>query len=156
MSNQNNSEDPEKEKLTEKPFQKGWQNFLNGIKDGFENFQTSLEEQSRKNKELWEENKEKVNKFFSGVKQDWDNKIKEWNQGLKQRRLETKEQWDTYKKKVSQDFKDWQEKTQQDWKDGVKVFRRGFLRTYLWILVLIIPIIVIVIVVLALMRWLLG
>ena len=53
MSNQNNTEDSEKEKIPEKPFQKGWQNFIDGIKDGFENFKTSLEDQSKKNKELW-------------------------------------------------------------------------------------------------------
>ncbi|MFX1386095.1 MAG: hypothetical protein ACFE9M_02665 [Promethearchaeota archaeon] len=156
MNHQNNSQDSEKEKVTEEPFQKGWQDFIDGIKNGFENFKTSLEEQSKKNKELWEENKEKVNNFFKGVKQDWDNKVKEWNTEIEQRRLETKEQWDAHKKKISQDFKNWQEKTKENWEYGLKTFRKGFIRAYLWILVLIIPILVIVIVVFAIMKWLLG
>lgn len=156
MSNENNLDNSENKKIPEKPFQKGWQNFINGIKDGFENFTTSLEGQSKKNKELWEENTEKVNKFFTGVKQDWEKKIQKWNAEMEQRRLETKEQWDAHKKKISQDFKNWQEKTQEKWEDGLKTFRKGFFRAYLWVLLLIIPILVIVIVVFAVMRWLLG
>jgi len=151
MNNQNNLEDSEKEKTDEKPFLKGWQNFIDGIKDGFENFKTSLEDQSKKNKEVWEENKEKVNKFFKGVKQDWDNKIKEWNTEMEQRSLKTKEQWEAHKNKISQDFKNWQEKTKQEWKDGVRSFRKGFFRAYLWMLLLIIPIIVILVVVIRLL-----
>ena len=151
MSNQNNLNNSEVNKTTEKPSVKGWQKFIEGIKEGFDTFKTSLENQSMKNKEVWEENKEKVNNFFKGVKQDWDNKIKEWNNEIEQRRLETKEQLDTYKKKVSQDFKNWQEKTRQEWRDGVKTFRRGFFKAYLWVLLLIIPIIIILVVVIRLL-----
>ncbi|UCD02479.1 MAG: hypothetical protein JSV23_05570 [Promethearchaeota archaeon] len=156
MSNEENLKETKKEQIQEKPFQKGWKNFVNGIKDGFENFQKSLEEQSKKNKEVWDENKDKINAFFKDVKQNWDNKVKEWNTEMEKKRLETKEQWEAHKDKISQDFKNWQEKTRQDWKEGVKAFRRGFFRAYLWILALIIPIIVIIIVILVVMRWLLG
>jgi hypothetical protein len=150
MNNQNNLEDSEIEKTTEKPSLK-WQKFIEGIKEGFDTFKTSLENQSKKNKELWEENKEKVNNFFKGVKQDWDNKINEWSTEIEQRKLETKEQWDTYKKKVSQDFKNWQEKTRQEWKEGVKTFRKGLFKAYLWILLLVVPIIIIIVVVIRLL-----
>ena len=147
MSNENNSKN---EKLPEKSQQKGWQNFIDGIKDGFENFKTSLEEQSKKNIELWEENTENVNKFFDGVKQDWEKKIEKWSTEMDQRRMETKEQWDAHKRKITQDFKNWQEKTQQKWEDGLKAVRKGFFRAYLWVLLLIIPIIVILVVVIRL------
>ncbi|MFX1380022.1 MAG: hypothetical protein ACFFA4_13105 [Promethearchaeota archaeon] len=150
MNNKNNLEPSEKEKVSEKPFQKGWQNFMDGMKDGFEKFKNSLEEQTKKNAELWEANTEKVNKFFNGVKQDWDTKVQKWTEEMEQRRLETKEQWDAHKTKISQDIKNWQEKTQEKWEDGLKVFRKGFFRAYLWLLLLIIPIIVILVVVIRL------
>jgi hypothetical protein len=156
MSKENNLDNSENTKRAEKPFQKNWQNFIKGIKDGFESFTSSLEEQSKKNKELFEENREKVNKFFKGVKQDWDKKIRKWTEEMEQRRLESKEQWDAHTKKISQDFKNWQEKTQEQWEDGLKTFRKGFFRAYLWILLLIIPILVFVIVIFAIMRWLLD
>lgn len=156
MSNENNLKESDKEEIQEKPFQKGWKSFVDGIRDGFENFQKSLEQQSKKNKEIWEENKEKVNKFFKGVKQDWDNKIKEWNTEMEQRSLKTKEQWEAHKNKISQDFKNWQEKTRQEWQEGVKSFRKGFLKAYVWALILILPIIIIIIVILYVINQLIG
>ncbi|MFW9973239.1 MAG: hypothetical protein ACFFDF_23850 [Candidatus Odinarchaeota archaeon] len=150
MSNENNLDSPGNEKRTEEPFQKGWQNFIDSIKDGFDTFKSSLEDQSKKNRELWEENAEKVNKFFNGVKQDWEKKLKKWNEEMDQRRLETKEQWEARKNKISQDFKIWQEKTQKKWEDGLKEVRKGFFRAYLWALLLIIPIIIIIVVVIRL------
>jgi len=147
MSHENSSNNSEKEKIKEKPFQKGWQNFIDGMKDGFDKFKTSLEDQTKKNAELWEENTEKVNKFFTDVKQDWESKVQKWTADMDQRRLETKEQWDAHKKKISQDFKNWQEKTQEKWEDGLKVVRKGFFRAYLWAILLVIPIIVILVIV---------
>jgi hypothetical protein len=147
MSNQNNFDDSEKEKTDEKPFLKGWKNFIDGAKDGFSKFTASLEKQAMKNEEFWEENKEKVDGFFNKVKQDWDNKMKQWNADMEQRSLETKEQWEARKSKIQQDIKSWQEKTQEKWDDGVKSFRKGFFRLYLWALLLIVPVIVIVVIV---------
>ncbi len=147
MSKENNLDNSENKKITEKPFQKGWQNFIDGMKDGFENFKTTLEEKTKKNAEIWEENTEKVNKFFNGVKQDWEKKVQKWTEEMDQRSLKTKEQWDAHKKKISQDFKNWQEKTQEKWEDGLKAVRKGFFRTYLWAILLVIPIIVILVIV---------
>ena len=151
MSNQNNFEDGEKEKENEKPFLKGWQNFINGIKGGYEDFKNTLEQESTKNKEILEENTDKVNKFFSGVKEDWDKQLQKWTADIEKRNLETKEQWDAHKQKIGQDFKTWQEKTQQKWEEGVKAVRKGFFRGYLWALLLIIPVLVIIVVVIRLL-----
>ena len=129
------------------PLLKGWQNFIDGVKGGFDKFKSSLEEQSTINKEVLEENKEKVNKFFKGIKNDWDKQIQKWSKDIEQRHLETKEQWETRKSKIQEDINKWQEKTKKDWNDGVKSFRRGFLKLYLWSLLLIIPVIVIVVIV---------
>jgi len=151
MSNENNFKNSEKEKADEKPFLKGWQDFIGGITEGFESFKTSLEKQSTKNKEFLEENKDNVNKFFSGVKEDWDKQIQKWSKDIEQRNIETKEQWDAHKQKIGQDYKNWQEKTQQKWEEGVKAVRKGFFRAYLWALLLIIPVLVIVIIVIRLL-----
>ena len=151
MSNENNFKDSEEEKKDEKPFVKGWQTFIDGIKGGYEEFKNTLEQQSTKNKETLEENKDKVNKFFKGVKEDWDKQIQKWTADIEQRNLETKEQWETHKQKIGQDFRTWQEKTQQKWEEGVKAVRKGFLHAYLWALLLIIPILIIVIVVIRLL-----
>ncbi|MFW9989384.1 MAG: hypothetical protein ACFFC3_12075 [Candidatus Odinarchaeota archaeon] len=155
MSEENNLKNTEKEKQDQNLLSKGWKNFINGAKEGFNNFTSSLEKQAKKNEELWEENKEKVDGFFSKIKQDWDNKIKTWNTEMEQRNLETKEQWEARKAKIQQDIKSWQHKTEKEWNDGVKAFRRGFFKAYIWAIIIILPIIVIVIIVLWLMNSLL-
>ena len=151
MSNENNFESSEKEKTDDNIFQKGWKNFIDGAKDGFDKFKTSLEKQAKKNQELWDQNKDKVEGFFNKVKQDWDNKIKQWNTEMEQRRLETKEQWEARKLKIQQDIKNWQETTKKEWSEGVKSFRRGFFKAYFWAILLIIPILVIIIIVVRLL-----
>ncbi len=75
---------------------------------------------------------------------------------MEKKKIESKEQWDAYKNKVSQDLKTWQEKTKQDWNDGVKAFKVGFFKTYFWFLLLTIPILIIVVIVLAVVSRLLG
>jgi hypothetical protein len=140
----------------DKQIQKGWNDFVTGIKGGFEDFQKSMEDEAKKNKELWEQNKEKATKFFNDIKQRWDSKVSEWNVDIEKRKLESKEQWEVHKKKINEDLKNWQEKTRSDWEQGFKVFRRGFLKTYLWIILLILPVLIIVIVVLAIVSKLLG
>jgi hypothetical protein len=156
MTEEDSLKEPEKKESTEKTFKKGWGSFVEGIKGGFDKFQKSLEDQSKKNKEAWGENKEKFNKFFKDAKHDWDTKVKEWNADIEKRKIESKEQWDAHTQKINQDFKNWQEKTKQEWKEGVGSFRRGFFKAYFWFLVLTIPIIVIIIVVVALVNNLFG
>ncbi|MHA2035081.1 MAG: hypothetical protein ACW972_08050 [Promethearchaeota archaeon] len=150
MTEEDNLKEPENKEYGEKPFQKGWGTFVDGIKSGFDKFQQSLEDQSKKNKEAWGENKDKFNKFFNNVKRDWDSKVKEWNADIEKRKIESKDQWEAHKNKVSQDFKDWQEKTKQDWKNGVATFRKGFFKAYLWFWALTLPILIVVIIVIVL------
>ncbi|MFW9773545.1 MAG: hypothetical protein ACFFEO_15450 [Candidatus Thorarchaeota archaeon] len=153
MSDEKESE--QKETLEEQ-IQKGWNDFVNGIKSGFEDFQKSMEDEAIKNKELWEQNKEKVNNFFDDIKQRWDKKVNEWKTDIEKRGLESKEQWEVHKKKINEDIKNWQEKARSDWEHGFKFFRKGFLKIYLWTLLLILPIIIIVIVILFIVNNLIG
>lgn len=147
MSNENNLTDSEKEEIEERSSLKGWENFVDGIKGGFEKFQKSLEKQSKKNKELWEENKEKVNIFFKNLKQGYDDKVKQWNADIEKRKLESKEKLEAHKKKIKDDFKNWQEKTQQEWNQGFKEFQKGMLKSSYMFLLYMIPILIIVIVI---------
>jgi len=149
MSNENNRIDSEEKKKAEKPFSKGWNSFVDGMKGGFEKFQKTLEDQYYKNKESLEKNKTKVDTFFKDTKEEWDKKLKEINADMERRTIETKEQWEAHTKKVNQDIKSWQEKTKDDWKDGVTSIRKGFLKGYFWVLLLTLPILIIVVVVLA-------
>jgi len=150
MSEENNFKDSEKEKQDQNLIVKGWKNFIDGTKDGFDKFKASLEKQTKKGEEVWEENKEKVDGFFNKIKQDWDGKIKQWNTEMEQMNLETKEQWENRKSKIQQDIKSWQDNTKKEWNDGVKAIRKGFFRAYLWALIIILPMVIIIIVILAL------
>lgn len=150
MSKENNLKDSEKEKQDQNLIVKGWKSFIDGAKDGFDNFKASLEKQTKKGEEVWEENKEKVDGFFNKIKQDWDSKIKQWNTEMEQMNLETKEQWENRKSKIQQDIKNWQDNTKQEWNEGVKSIRKGFFRAYLWALIIILPMVFIIILILAL------
>ena len=156
MTEENNLNDSEKEKKDQNLLLKGWKNFIDGAKDGFDNFKASLEKQAKKSEELWEENKEKVDGFFNKIKRDWDTKIAQWNKDIEQQRLETKEQWEARKSKIQQEIKSWQEKTEKDWNEGVKAFRRGFFKAYIWAIIIILPVVLIVIIVLYIINRLLG
>jgi len=154
MSDQNNSEGSEDKKTKENLLTKGlkgWNNFVSGLKDGFENFQKSLEEQQKKNKEEWDKNKEKTSKFFKKIKDDWNNKMHQIKTDIEKKQLETKEQWDARKQKIKNDMGSWQEKVRQDWKDGVKEWNRMSAKAYLRFLLYIIPIIVILIIIIRLL-----
>ncbi len=87
MTEEDNLKEPEKKEPSEKPFKKGWGSFVDGIKGGFDKFQKSIEDQSKKNKEAWDGNKEKFNKFFKDAKQDWDAKIEALNTDMEKRKL---------------------------------------------------------------------
>ncbi len=154
MSKENNLKDSEKQ--DQNLIVKGWKNFIDGAKDGFDNFKASLEKQTKKGEEVWEENKEKVDGFFNKIKQDWDSKIKQWNTEMEQRSLETKEQLEASKSKIQQDIQNWQENTKQEWNDGVKDFSRGFFKAYFRAILIILPIVIIIIVILAVVTRLLG
>ncbi|MBD3255110.1 MAG: hypothetical protein GF383_08445 [Candidatus Lokiarchaeota archaeon] len=142
MSNQNS--DNEKK---ENPFLKGWNDFTSGLKKGFEDFQKTLEEQSKKNLENWEESKQKVGKFFNNVKDDWEGQLNAWQQDMERIQLENKEQWEAKKRKIEQDFERWQDQTRKDWKDGVKSWNRSVIKGAYMFLIVMIPIIIVLVLV---------
>jgi hypothetical protein len=156
MSKQNNLEDSEQEKHTDSALTRGWKDFINGFKNNFNEFQKSLETQSQKNKELWAKNKDKINTFFTDMKQNWDRKIQKLNSDIEKSKIETKEQLNAYKEKVKQDFKKWEEKAREEWQEGIKSFRKGFFKAYFWALLLILPVLIIIIVVLVIVNRYLG
>jgi hypothetical protein len=152
MSNENNLGESEVDKSKKSPLQKSWKEIVDGIKGNFNKFQNSLEKKAQKNQELWKEDREKVTKFLKDLKQNWNEKVETWSANAEKMTLETKEQWNSYKNKIEQDFETWQEQTRKNWDDGLKTFRRGFLKTYLWALLLIIPVLIVIVVVLALVN----
>jgi hypothetical protein len=119
MNENNNSIDPdyerstdsEKKKLKENILQKGWNDFVTGISVGFNKFQKSVEEQTKKNMELWNANREKINTFFSDNKQIWENTLDQWNDELKRMQLENQEQWNQNKDKIDKFFQE----TKENW-----------------------------------------
>ena len=107
----NNLEKSNLEKPKENIFQKGWNDFVSTVTKGFNNFQKVFIEQSKTHDELWDENKEKISKFFSDAKSNWDNMVGEWNSELKNWQVENKELWDKNKENVNTFLK----KSKDDW-----------------------------------------
>ena len=135
MSNENNNSKKEKENQ----LAKGWNDFASTLKNGFQNFQKGLEEQSKKNVENWEKSKDKVKNFFKKTDDKWNAQVEEWKSDMSEIQQNNKEQWDARKERIRNDFENWQEKTRQDWKDGVKAWNRGIYRAIgIFLLILII------------------
>jgi len=59
-------EKSEQNKVKENIAVKGWNEFVSNITEGYNNFQNSIEESTKKNTELWNQNQEKISKFFEG------------------------------------------------------------------------------------------
>jgi len=123
MSNDKNSKNLDKEREESKLetpkeniFQKGWNDFVSGVTEGFKKFQKVFEEQSKQNKEVWDENREKIASFFKETNQIWENKTNDWNTELEKMQIENKEQWDKNKDKIEKFFTD----TKQTWDNKFK------------------------------------
>ncbi|MFW9897671.1 MAG: hypothetical protein ACFFDO_00220 [Candidatus Thorarchaeota archaeon] len=138
MSNENNSEKEKENIIT-----KGWNDFVSGLKDGFEKFKTNLENQSLKNVENWEKAKGKVGNFFKKMNNNWDKQVKEWDEGIKEIQEQNKEQWEARKERIREDFERWQNNMRQDWNEGVKSWNRGMIKGAWIFLIVMIPIIII-------------
>ena len=104
--NQELNTDLEKGKQKENILQKGWNDVVLSISEGFKKFQTSVEEQSKKNLELWNENREKINSFFNNTKEIWEDNVNDWNKELQKMQNENQEQWNQNKDKIDMFFKD--------------------------------------------------
>ncbi|MBN1801943.1 MAG: hypothetical protein JW891_10580 [Candidatus Lokiarchaeota archaeon] len=147
MSN-NNSNDQEKV-TKENIFQKGWKDFTSGLQEGFKKFQTNMEQQAHKNKEQWDQNKDKASKFFADAKKKWDERLEKTIKDIKDYGDVSIEQLEAQKIKIKQDFEQWQDKTREDFSKGMKTLERGFLKYYIIGLLLVLPVVIIVVVVLA-------
>lgn len=143
---QNNEKDTDN-KPVENPFVKGWNDFVSTMKNNYENFQASLEQQTKENIEKWNENKQKVDKFFQDVKEDWDSKLREWNDKFNKVQIESKEQWEAKKKKIENDFKEWQKKTEEDWENGVKTWNKFWIKSSWNFLLFMLPFLIILVVI---------
>ncbi len=100
-------EESNKEKNSENPLTKGWNSFIYNIQENFQNFQQALKDQTEKGIEDLKKNQEKVETFFLGVKEKWKDKLSEWNDEIKRKGIETKEQLEAGKQKIAQDFEKW-------------------------------------------------
>ena len=137
----------DEEKKKENFFEKCWKDFTTGIEDGFKKLKNYLEQQAKKNEDLWDTSSAKTTEFFSKTKEKWDEQVKKWDSDLKKMEFETKEQWDSRTQKIKKDIEEFQEKTRDDFSKGMKTISRGFLKGYFYILLLLIPIIVIVVII---------
>lgn len=143
MSNEN---DPEREK--ENPFLKGWNDFVSGIKGGFENFQKSLQDQSKKSVENWgEKGQDNVNNFFNKIGENWNNQIKKWTGDMQKMQIESQEQWEAQTGKVQQEIEKWQDQTRKDLKDGVKSWNRSVVKGAYMFLIVMVPVIIVLVLV---------
>jgi len=142
MSNKNNSE-----KQKENPFLKGWNDFVSGIKNGFDNFQKTLESQTQMNVEDWDKSKNKVNNFFNKMGENFNNQIKKWTDNIQKIQIENQEQWDAQKQKMQMEMEKWQDQTRKDWKDGVKSWNRGIIKGAYTFLIVMVPVIIVLVLV---------
>ena len=89
------------DKKSENILLKGWNSFVNGIRDGFNKFQNVFEEQSKKNQELWNANKDKINNFFTNTKKDLEKSMNDWTLEIKKIQTKNKEIWDKNKEQIT-------------------------------------------------------
>lgn len=121
MSNNNNSEEfyktdnktdtiEQKDKI-ETILIKGWNNFVGNIKDGFSKFQQTIEDQSKKNEELWNANKEKISNFFIDTRNNLDNTMKDWASEIEKIHTKNEKVWDKNREIINTFLKN----TEEEW-----------------------------------------
>jgi nitrate/nitrite-specific signal transduction histidine kinase len=143
MSNEKNSE----KKGEENPFLKGWNDFVSGIKGGFENFQKTLEDQSKKAVEDWEKSGDNVNKFFNNMSENWNKQFAKWRGDIEKAQIENQEEWEATTAKIKTDIEKWQDETRKDWKDGVKTWNRSVVKGAYMFLIVMVPVIIVLVLV---------
>lgn len=134
-------------KKQENPFLKGWNDFVSGIKDGFENFQKTLESQTQKNVEDLEGSKNNVDNFFNKMGENFNNKIKKWTDNIQKIQIENQEQWDAQTQTIQTEMEKWQDQTRKDWKDGLKSWNRGLIKGAYTFLIVMVPVIIVLVLV---------
>lgn len=134
-------------KKQENPFLKGWNDFVSGIKDGFENFQKTLESQTQKNVEDLEGSENNVDNFFNKMGENFNNKIKKWTDNIQKMQIENQEQWDAQTQTIQTEMEKWQDQTRKDWKDGLKSWNRGLIKGAYTFLIVMVPVIIVLVLV---------
>jgi hypothetical protein len=109
-------EDSEQNKVKENIVVKGWNDFVSNITDGYNKFQKGIEESTKKNTELWNQNQDKINNFFEGAKENWDTTMKEWGTEIAKGHKENVESWEGNLEKVNAFF----ENNQRSWENKLK------------------------------------
>ncbi|HUW90901.1 MAG TPA: hypothetical protein VMV43_10370 [Candidatus Nanopelagicaceae bacterium] len=112
----------EQNKEKENIIVKGWNEFVSNITKGYNNFQKSIEESSKKNTELWNQNQEKINKFFEGAKENWNTTMKEWGTEIAKTQNENVDSWDVNLEKFNAFF----ENNQRSWENKIKEWSTDF------------------------------
>ena len=112
----------EQNKVKENIIVKGWNEFVSNITVGYNNFQKSIEESTKKNTELWNQNQEKINKFFEGAKESWDASMKELGTEIAKTHKENVELWDADLEKINSFFKN----NQRSWEIKLKEWSTDF------------------------------
>ncbi|TFG05283.1 MAG: hypothetical protein EU539_09545 [Promethearchaeota archaeon] len=153
MSNEKNLE---KKQEPENPFLKGWNDFVSGLSKGFDNFRDTLEEQSKKAVEDWEESGNKVNKFFQDVGENWNKQVERWKGDVEKAQIENQAQWEASTAKIKADMEKWQDQTRKDWKDGVKTWNRSVVKGAYMFMIVMIPIIIVLVLVIWVITQFLG
>ncbi len=115
-------EDSEQNKGKENIVVKGWNEFVSNITEGYNNFQKSIEESTKKNTELWNQNQEKINTFFVGAKENWDATMKEWGTEIVKTHKENVDLWDGNLEKANEFF----ENNQLIWENKLKEWNADF------------------------------
>jgi hypothetical protein len=115
-------EETEKRKSNENILLKGWNDFVSNLTVGYNNFQKSVEDNTKKNKELWDQNQEKINQFFKSTKEIWDGKLKEWGAELEKTHKENTAALENNLEKMNAFFK----KNQESWDNKLKEWEANF------------------------------
>jgi len=115
-------EDSEQNKVKENIVVKGWNDFVSNITDGYNKFQKGIEDSTKKNTELWNQNQDKINNFFEGAKENWDTTMKEWGTEIAKGHKENMDSWEGNLEKVNEFF----ENNQQSWENKLKEWSTDF------------------------------
>ena len=115
-------EDSEQNKVKENIVVKGWNDFVSNITDGYNKFQKGIEESTKKNTELWNQNQDKINNFFEGAKENWDTTMKEWGTEIAKGHKENVDSWEGNLEKAIVFFKYYQ----LSWENKLKEWSTDF------------------------------
>jgi hypothetical protein len=127
--------------------EKGWNEFVSGMRENYANFQQSLEQQAKRNKEAWEDNQGKFNEFIAKTRVDWENRLNKWKQDVEKMQIDSQKEWEAKKQKMRQDYENWQQKTKKNWEEGLSSWNKFWIKGSYMFLLFMIPILVVIVVI---------